>query len=344
MKHTKRSHEVTEEMDLLDETGELREPGWARRQVFKYNRKHIKASSLLIKEWDYYMVVSKDCALALTISDAGYAGMAGIDFFTFQETPKVHSSVSARPLSLGKLNLPSNSHGGDIVYKRPGVTMKFLLSKGKRRLLVDYASFQNGKRMIADITLYEPDMDSMVIATPWQAEHAFYYNQKINCMRAQGWVTIGKQTYFFNPETDFATLDWGRGVWTHDNTWYWSSGNCDMNGHSFGFNLGYGFADTSAASENILFYDGKASKIDDISIHIPKNLAKDTWTITSSDGRFEAIFEPIVVRRNVVEAGFAGTNQHQVFGHMTGKAVLDDGTVIPMQNLLCFIEKVRMKY
>lgn len=344
MKKTSRNHEVTKEIDLLNEFGELKEPGWARRQVFHYNRDHIKANSLLIKEWDYYMIVSKECALALTISDAGYAGLASIDFFTFGEKPTVHSSASARPLSLGKLKLPDNSHGGNILYKGPGVTMKFLQSKGKRRLLVDYANFLNRRHLIADITLLEPEMDSMVIATPWTQKHAFYYNQKINCMRAQGWVTLGKKTYSFRPDKDFATLDWGRGVWTHDNTWYWSSGNCDIDGHSFGFNLGYGFADTSAASENLLIYDGVASKIDDISFHIPKNLAKDTWTVTSSDGRFEAKFKPLIVRKNYVEVGFAGTNQKQVFGHMTGKAILDDGTVIPMHDLLCFIEKVRMKY
>ncbi|MFR1035019.1 MAG: DUF2804 family protein [Acutalibacteraceae bacterium] len=32
----------------------------------------------------------------------------------------------------------------------------------------------------------------------------------------------GKE-YVFHPETDFGTLDWGRGVWTYDNRWYWGS-------------------------------------------------------------------------------------------------------------------------
>ena len=62
--------------------------------------------------------------------------------------------------------------------------------------------------------------------------------------------------------TDFGTLDWGRGVWTHDNTWYWGSGNGYVNGKPFGFNIGYGFGNTSAASENALFYDGKIHKLE----------------------------------------------------------------------------------
>ena len=91
----------------------------------------------------------------------------------------------------------------------------------------------------------------MVIATPWYKKHAFYYNQKINTMRACGYIEIRRQIYRFNPATDFGTLDWGRGVWTYDNTWYWGSGNADINGNSFGFNIGYGFGNTSAATENV---------------------------------------------------------------------------------------------
>ena len=61
-------------------------------------------------------------------------------------------------------------------------------------------------------------MDTMVIATPWKNKKtAFYYNQKINCMRAEGSVTFDGTTYWFSPETDYGTLDWGRGVWTYDN-------------------------------------------------------------------------------------------------------------------------------
>ncbi|MCI6771984.1 MAG: DUF2804 domain-containing protein [Oscillospiraceae bacterium] len=38
------------------------------------------------------------------------------------------------------------------------------------------------------------------------------------------------------------------------------------------------------------------------------------------------------------------TDQHQVFGRLTGKAVLDDGTVLEVKDLMCFAERVRMKY
>jgi hypothetical protein len=61
----------------------------------------------------------------------------------------------------------------------------------------------------------------------------------------------------------------------------------DIDGHSFGFNIGYGFGDTTAASENILFYDGVAHKLDDVKFHIPESGYTDPWKFTSNNGRFE---------------------------------------------------------
>ena len=155
---------------------------------------------------------------------------------------------------------------------------------------------------------------------------------------------LRRQGYIFNPETDYGTLDWGRGVWTYDNTWYWGSGNKKINGKPFGFNIGYGFGDTSKASENMLFYDGKCHKLDDVTFHIPTDSYTDPWTFTSSDGRFEMDFMPIIDRSAKINAGIIVTDQHQVFGKMSGKVILDDGMILDIQELTCFAEKVHNKY
>ena len=163
-------------------------------------------------------------------------------------------------------------------------------------------------------------------------------------MRASGEVIYDGRSYRFNPETDFGTLDWGRGVWTYDNTWYWGSGNGLVNGRPFGFNIGYGFSDRSSASENLLFYDGRAHKLDDITFHIPSDSYTKPWTFTSSDGRFEMDFVPIIDRCAKIDVKAIVTDQHQVFGRMSGKAMLDDGEVLEIKDLLCFAEKVHNRY
>lgn len=340
-----RNHEVTTAHKLLDEQGHLVEPGWSKSLIQKYDRNDIKMPKFKIKEWDYYIVLSEKFAVAFTISDDGYIGLQSASFLDFT-TPCEHTETILDPFPLGKLKLPSDSSYGNTVYhKKNRLDMEFVITKGKRHLKCDFKRFDGDKDLFCDIVLEQPPMDTMVIATPWKENpKCFYYNQKINCMRASGTVFYGGEEYTFNPETDFGTLDWGRGVWTYDNTWHWGSGNGIVNGKPFGFNLGYGFSDRSSATENIIFYDGVAHKLDDVTFNIPHDSYTKPWTFTSSDGRFEMDFVPIIDRSAKLDVKLLITDQHQVFGRMSGKAVLDDGTVLEIKDLVCFAERVHNKY
>ena len=339
-----RNHEVTAVQPLLNEEGNLREPGWSRSLVQQYAREQIKAPKWRIKEWDYYLVLSKDFAGAFTISDDGYIGLQSVSLLVFGEKPWEHTETVLNAFPMGKLKLPADSSAGRTLYQDRRLQMRFEAGKGKRHITCHFDRFYEGKPFSCDIELAQPEMDSMVIATPWDKDKHFYYNQKINCMRASGFMEFDGKRYEFHPETDFGTLDWGRGVWTYDNTWYWGSGNADLNGHAFGFNIGYGFGNTKAASENILFYDGKAHKLDDVTFHIPESGYTDPWKFTSSDGRFEMDFVPVLDRAAKIDFKALVSDQHQVFGKMSGRAVLDDGTELAIRDVMCFAEKVHNRY
>ena len=338
-----RNHEVTKDQNLLDAKGNIAEAGYAKSLIWKYNRNQIKAPKFRIKEWDYYLVLNEDFACAFTISDLGYIGMQSVSLLNFKEGWE-HTESIVNPFPMGKMELPATSERGNTKYKDKRLNIEFKVKEGKRMILCNFKKFHEGKDFSCKIMLDEPKMDSMVIATPFDKDKHFYYNQKINCMPASGTATFDGKTYTFNKEKDFGTLDWGRGVWTYDNTWYWGSGNTIVNGKPFGFNIGYGFGDTSAATENMLFYDGVAHKIDDVKFHIPKDDYMKPWKFTSSDGRFEMDFVPVLDRAALTDLKVIVSDQHQVFGKMTGKAVLDDGTVIEVKDMMCFAEDVHNKY
>ena len=339
-----RNHEVINSQLLLNSDGNLREPGWSRRLVQKYDRSMIRAPKWRIKEWDYYLVLSDSFAGAFTISDDGYIGLQSVSLLTFGDQPWEHTETVLKPFPMGKLGLPSDSSAGQTKYEDKRLQMRFDVGKGFRTIECNFADFCDNKNFSCKITLEQPNRESMVIATPWDRKRHFYYNQKINCMRASGWMEFDGKRYEFNPSTDFGTLDWGRGVWTYDNTWFWGSGNADINGNSFGFNIGYGFGNTKAASENVIFYNGKVHKLDDITFHIPSDSYTKPWKFTSSDGRFEMDFVPVLDRAACLDYKIIVSDQHQVFGRMSGKAVLDDGTVIEVRDIMCFAEKVHNKY
>ena len=346
-------HEITSRHALLNEKGHLIEPGYTKGLLMDYDRKAIKGGALRIKEWDYYLVTCDDYAVALTIADNSYMSLDSISLLDFR-TGFQQTTSPMGVMTLGKRGLPPSSAEGDVTVSGKGYSMSFYHGGDHRILKFHMDNFLDGKPISGEIRLENPEQESMVICTPWKEKKtAFYYNQKINCMPATGKVEFDGRTYPFNEGEAFGVLDWGRGVWTYENTWYWGSASGSVDGIPFGFNIGYGFGDTSAASENMLFYDGKAHKLSQVTFNIPMmddgkgGQTEDymkPWTFTSDDGRFEMDFEPVMDRASCTDVKLILSDQHQVFGRFTGKAVLDDGKVIELKDFLGFAEKVHNKW
>ena len=342
-------HEITRSIPLLDERGNLTEPGFAKRLLPIYERKKVKGGALRLKEWDYYYIGNDRFGIALTIADNSYMGLDSISFLNFEGEPREITKSPMRILPMGKTNLPESSAAGISKIAGKGYRMEFRVQGGKRMLSAHMENFKDGKPIDIRLTLSREPEESMVICTPFEKNAHFYYNQKINCMRAEGTVRLGEKEYIFDPESAFGVLDWGRGVWTYHNTWYWGSASgLDNAGNDFGFNIGYGFGDTSAASENMLFYCGKAHKLTDVCFEIPMKDGKEDylnpWKFTSSDSRFEMDFMPIIDRASCTDFKLLKSDQHQVFGYFSGTAILDDGTRINISRLLGFAEKVENKW
>ena len=331
--------------DLLDANGRLGECGWATQEIRRYDRGAIRAMPVRIKEWDYYCVLTDAFGVALTVADNGYVGFLGVSWMDFRQRTAVNHGA-ARGLPMGSMKLPASADTGDIVQALPKLSIAFRHERGGRRLTIDAPHFDNGRGLKGELWLEQPPMDRMVIATPFPAvPTAFYYNQKINCLPARGTIEIGGERHDFMPDSAFGVLDWGRGVWTYDNTWYWGSASGLVDGRPFGFNIGYGFGDTSAATENMVFFDGRAHKLAEIVFHMPDGPPDSApWRFTSSDGRFEMTFEPIVDRADKVDVAVFKTDQHQVFGRFSGAVVLDDGTRLDIAGLIGFAEKVHNRW
>ncbi len=341
---------ILSEGPLLDESGALAEAGRATSLVKRYDRRRIKGGALRIKEWDYYLVYNGRCGVALTIDDNAYMGLVSASFLDFENrTERTVSPMFWFPL--GKTGFPSSSCEGDVHKRLKGADFSFRFENGCRRLTAHIDRFSADRSPFdCDILLSEAPRDSMVIATPFAEKRtAFYYNQKIIGMRASGTVSCLGRTERFDAADSFGLLDWGRGVWTYDNTWYWGAGmGRDAGGRVIGFNIGYGFGDTSAASENMIFVDGKAHPFERVSFNIPKKDGRDDflspWTFSSSDGRFEMSFDPLLDRAACTDVKLILSDQHQVFGRFSGQMTLDDGARLELRDFLGFAEKVRNKW
>ncbi len=344
----RQQHEILRSAPLLNASGDLAEPGWARSLLPVYRRSDIRVSPMRIKEWDYYLITDGHVGLALTIADNGYMGLDSVSFLDFDEGWEQTKSPM-RLFPMGKTGLPESSADGASEIARGGYAMAFYHEDGARRLSFHMDRFLDGDAIEGIVTLSGAPEESMVIATPFDKPGHFYYNQKINCMRAEGWITLGKRRIELTPDRFFGVLDWGRGVWTYHNTWYWGSASGELDGVPLGWNIGYGFGNTAAASENVLFYDGRIHKLGTVEFHIPKdekgrNAYLNVWNFTSDDNRFYMDFTPVLDRSALTSAIIIKSDQHQVFGRFTGRVTLDDGTVLPVRDFFGFAEKVENKW
>ena len=199
-------HEVTRRQNLLDQNGHIMEPGFARHLVWDYDRTAIKAPKHRIKEWDYYLIQNKDYAVAFTISDLAYMGMLSVSLINLKENwEKTNTVLTAFPM--GKFKMGPHSDQGDASFQNKQIRLKYKVIPAKngepmkRYITCQYSDFMDGKDFSAKLCLEQPEMESMCIATPWaEKPTAFYYNQKIACLPASGFVKIGTDKYlgYFN--------------------------------------------------------------------------------------------------------------------------------------------------
>lgn len=331
---------------LLDEKGNLVEAGYAFDLVKEYKRKAIKGLKSRIKEWDYYFISDGEYGVALTIDDNSYMGLVSVSVLDFKNKKDVTKSY-IRWLTFGEIVFPSSSKEGDVFIDSKKYSMFFGVKNGKRHLVCSMKNVEKGKDFNCDITLEPTSKGSMVIATPFNKKKHFYYNQKINLLKANGYFKFGEFNHRFDSST-LGVLDWGRGVWTYSNTWYWSSLNANYNGHRIGFNLGYGFGDTSNASENMFFFDQDVYKLEDVKFNIPtdekgKDDYMNPWTFTSEKSDINLTFSPIIDRYANTNAIIIQSKQHQVFGYFSGTIKVENKEY-KFENLLGFAEKVKNRW
>ena len=343
-----RQTEITTPGALLNEKGDLARPGFSRALVQEYRRADVKVSPLRIKEWDYYLVNNGKFALALTVADNGYMGLDSVSLLDLEEGWEITKSPMSF-LPLGKKHLPETSVTGDVHSAARGYGIHFI-HEGEKRVLIAYMNKFGESALSARVELTECPEDSLVIATPFDKPGHFYYNQKIVGFRASGYVNYNGKTYTFEPSDSFAVLDWGRGVWTYENAWYWAAAQGYQDGRLVGLNLGYGFGDTSAASENMAFVDGVCHKLHLVDFGIPRR-ADGTydylapWHMTDDEGRLDLVFTPQIDRTdNIDVANVIVSKQHQVFGLLAGKIVLDDGSELCVRDLRGSAEHIYNRY
>jgi hypothetical protein len=336
--------ELTQPGKLLDKSGKLTQVGWSPQPLLDCNLENARFYTFRpfqrfrIKRWDYYAVFTPQYFFSATIADLGYAGNIFVYMLDFA-TGELHEEGLVIPLSRG-VTLPRNSDQGESFFKDQRADLHFEVVPGGRHIQVSWPGFHGGRGIEADILFHRPpEHQSMTIIIPIGAQR-FYYNRKINCMPAEGSLKYGDEREDLYPSSTLGSLDWGRGVWEYRSFWNWASASGFLpGGETIGLNLGCGFGDLSAATENCLVLNGRVHKLEEVNFEYdPVNFMRP-WSFTESHQRLQLEFVPFKERIATTRLGIIDSEVHQLFGRYSGTLITDSGTRIDVSNLIGFAEE-----
>jgi hypothetical protein len=335
--------EILSHGPLLDQDGNLTQAGWSRQPILDCNLEQANfyrirsLQRFRIKRWDYYGVTTPDFYFSMTIADLGYAGQTFVYFVDFKNGTHIEETVTI-PFGSG-VSLPRNSTEGESSYESEALSLQFQVVPEGRHLSLNWPKFA-GIGIAADLKLrLVEDHESMVVVIPF-AQNRFYFNRKVNCMPAEGWVEYRGQRYSLSSTNSLGNMDWGRGIWPYNSFWVWASASGFLtDGRTLGLNLGFGFGDTSRATENALILDGKIHKLGIVDFKYDPTHFMNPWKLSSADDRLSLTFEPFVERVARTNLVIIRSEVHQMFGRYGGRVELDDGERVEFEGLVGFAEE-----
>ncbi len=350
-KEKSKQTEYTEPTPLLNPDGTLNAKGWARHNVFLYDRKLVKRERLIsLKEWDYYTVCDGKKQLLISFANVGIGGFMGLrllDLHTGEVTADGFSIFvgGKRCLPLGRADCVGR-------FKAKLGKTEFDFNTKETERTVYFKMLHKGKNLECNLTMdIMPGLETITTVLPFKGDNTkFFMTKKQTCMPVSGVFRFGDYTYEFNKDTAFCALDWGKVNTPRSLVWYWGSGASYLEGedgkkHLFGFEITWAIGDESHATETCVFYDGKVHKIGAVDVEkFPKDRFMEEWKFISEDGRFNLTMKPTYDNQSDLNLKIARMNCHQIYGIWNGDVTLDDGTKLEIKDLFAFCEYVENRW
>ena len=339
--------EYTEPTPLLDKDGTLLVKGWARHNVFDYDRNDVN-KVMRRKEWDFYQISNGEFMVQLSFANISLGGYISACLIDLKKGKTIKNACNFFVAGKDKYVLPPKGDVPNLVDMHVmDAHFIFDTKENSRRLW-----FKKGKVECEFNMDIMPGLENITTVLPFKGfPDRYFMTTKQNCMPCEGYYKMGDKVFEFSKDDTFCSLDWGRVDTPYKLVWYWGNGSTylydeDGTKHIFGFEITWGIGDESNATETCLFYDGKAHKIGAVDVEtFPKpNKYMNEWKFVSEDGRFNMKMTPFYDNHGDINALVMRMHSHQVHGIWNGTVTLDDGKVLEIKNMYAFCEYVENRW
>jgi hypothetical protein len=354
------TRELTETVELCKENGRLNPLaiGWSRVPVQICN---LKKNFLRKKYWAYWCITGPDALFSVTISSVDYADLVFAYFLDFSTGEFVEKTITIPFHStFGKGIKFPESPMETVEFENEEVSIQFkrFESGSDVMLRTHWKDFQ-GRELQSEILVTIPaNYECLNVVVPWDHKR-YQFTSKQNCLPAKGYFELipgvgiaspseneksGSTPEYlkktFEPETSFACLDYGRGVWPYRASWNWGSFSGRVGTTMIGLNIGGKWTDHTGISENSVYWNGKLYKIPTpIEWTYNRKNFKAPWTMKSAGSDWINLeFQPFFERKAISNMILIYSEVHQCFGRYSGKIKLGSEE-IRVENIIGWAEE-----
>lgn len=309
--------------------------GWSRRPIHdctlhrRWPRK---------KRWNYWCVVNDSCLFSVTLSTLDYAGLAFVYALDFESKEFVERTWTV-PLAQGIAM--SDTVEGRCFYEGKGIRVEFKQSAESVELDVRCRRFAQGPLHARLAVSIPPRHESLNVVVPWDERH-YQFTSKQHTLPTTGTVTYDGRTLRFEPDTAYACLDFGRGVWPYRCTWNWGGGSgLSRDGRVVGLNLGGKWTDGTGMTENGVVVDGTLRKVgDDCVFEYDRGDFMRPWRVkTQRTDEIDLVFSPFYERIAKSNLILIQSEVHQMIGTWSGRVHSADGQSIVIDSIVGWAEE-----
>ena len=218
--------EYTENTPLLSPEGNLIPKGWARHNVFEYNRDYVKQGIMSKKEWDFYQVSDGNYMVQLSFANITVGGYVAAKLIDIKNKKLIADATQLFLFSKNRFVPPAK---GD-------VPNRFAEKIGKAEF--DFDTKETSRSLWFKMPLKDkivecrfemdimPGLENITTVLPFDGDTTKYFmTTKQNCMPCGGFFKYGDDVYTFDKADTFCALDWGRVNTPHEMGWYWGNGS-----------------------------------------------------------------------------------------------------------------------
>ena len=192
--------EYTEPTPLLSADGTLLAKGWARKNVFEYNRDYVKKGIISRKEWDFYTIFDDEMQILVSFANINIGGYVAAKLVNLKTGEVICDSV--------QYFLGANKHVSHSIPDSPcrfkdkiGKTEFDFNTKENERTLWYKGAFKGEPVEVEAVMEIPEDLESITTVFPFAEDNTKYFmTTKQLCMPCGGKFKFGDYVYEFSKD------------------------------------------------------------------------------------------------------------------------------------------------